>query len=128
MGVPIGQIICATNSNDIVHRTISRGDISMGKNVEVRLLLDLFFTSTSTSFSLYTSFISCPLFLLFIFIYCPVVVFFFLFCSLLLKYQYSSHHSTFLSLSLSLSTICSKIDDHTHNHTTKIRFFTLTFL
>lgn len=38
MGVPIGQIICATNSNDIVHRTISRGDISMGKNVEVRLL------------------------------------------------------------------------------------------
>lgn len=35
MGVPIGKIICSTNSNDIVHRTISKGDISMGKNIEV---------------------------------------------------------------------------------------------
>lgn len=34
MGVPIEKIICATNMNDIVHRTISRGDMSMGSNVE----------------------------------------------------------------------------------------------
>ena len=33
MGIPISRIICATNSNDIVHRTISRGDMSMGANV-----------------------------------------------------------------------------------------------
>eukprot|EP01038_Epipyxis_sp_PR26KG_P006735 gene6735-9229_t len=34
MGVPIGNIICATNKNDIVHRTISTGDMSMGANVQ----------------------------------------------------------------------------------------------
>lgn len=33
MGIPIKKIICATNENDIVHRTISRGDMSMGPNV-----------------------------------------------------------------------------------------------
>lgn len=33
MGIPIKKIICATNSNDIVHRTISRGDMTMGPNV-----------------------------------------------------------------------------------------------
>ena len=39
MGVPIGKIICSTNSNDIVHRTISKGDISMGQNIEVSSML-----------------------------------------------------------------------------------------
>lgn len=34
MGVPIGRIICATNMNDIVHRTISYGDMSMGSNIQ----------------------------------------------------------------------------------------------
>jgi len=34
MGVPIGRIICATNMNDIVHRTISQGDMSMGSNIQ----------------------------------------------------------------------------------------------
>lgn len=33
MGLPIARIICATNSNDIVHRTISRGDMSMSANL-----------------------------------------------------------------------------------------------
>ena len=33
MGIPIHRIICATNSNDIVHRVISAGDFSMGANV-----------------------------------------------------------------------------------------------
>jgi threonine synthase len=35
MGLPIGRIFCATNENDIVCRTINRGDLSMGSNVEV---------------------------------------------------------------------------------------------
>eukprot|EP00595_Chromulina_sp_UTEXLB2642_P002682 CAMPEP_0196762716 /NCGR_PEP_ID=MMETSP1095-20130614/2619_1 /TAXON_ID=96789 ORGANISM="Chromulina nebulosa, Strain UTEXLB2642" /NCGR_SAMPLE_ID=MMETSP1095 /ASSEMBLY_ACC=CAM_ASM_000446 /LENGTH=363 /DNA_ID=CAMNT_0042114333 /DNA_START=246 /DNA_END=1334 /DNA_ORIENTATION=+ len=34
MGLPIGKIICATNANDIVHRTISQGDLSMGTNLQ----------------------------------------------------------------------------------------------
>ena len=33
MGLPIGRILCATNANDIVHRTISKGDMTMGPNV-----------------------------------------------------------------------------------------------
>jgi threonine synthase len=33
MGLPIARMICATNSNDIVHRTISAGDMSMSDNV-----------------------------------------------------------------------------------------------
>jgi len=32
MGLPIGKIICATNINDIVHRTLSTGDMTMGEN------------------------------------------------------------------------------------------------
>jgi threonine synthase len=35
MGVPIGRIFCATNANDIVYRTITSGDMSMGANVQV---------------------------------------------------------------------------------------------
>lgn len=35
MGLPIGRIICATNANDIVHRTLTTGDMSMGVNVQV---------------------------------------------------------------------------------------------
>ncbi len=34
MGVPIGKIICATNKNDIVHRTISSGDLRMAENFQ----------------------------------------------------------------------------------------------
>eukprot|EP00967_Tisochrysis_lutea_P158711 scaffold325519_cov54-Tisochrysis_lutea.AAC.3 len=34
MGVHIGGIVCATNANDIVHRTISRGDMCIGPNVQ----------------------------------------------------------------------------------------------
>jgi threonine synthase len=33
MGVPIGRLLCATNKNDIVHRTLSRGDMTLGENV-----------------------------------------------------------------------------------------------
>jgi hypothetical protein len=33
MGVPIGKIVCGTNSNDIVHRALSTGDMSFGENV-----------------------------------------------------------------------------------------------
>lgn len=32
MGLPIGKIVCATNANDIVHRTLSAGDMFMGEN------------------------------------------------------------------------------------------------
>lgn len=35
MGLPIGRIICATNANDIVHRTLTTGDMSMGPNIQV---------------------------------------------------------------------------------------------
>lgn len=35
MGLPIGRIYCATNANDIVHRTLTSGDMSMGTNVQV---------------------------------------------------------------------------------------------
>ena len=35
MGLPIGKIICATNMNDIVHRTLSCGNMNMGENIEV---------------------------------------------------------------------------------------------
>jgi threonine synthase len=38
MGLPIGRIFCATNANDIVHRTLTTGDMSMGANVPVRPL------------------------------------------------------------------------------------------
>jgi threonine synthase len=34
MGVPIGTIVCATNANDAVHRCLSRGDLSIGTNLE----------------------------------------------------------------------------------------------
>lgn len=37
MGLPIGRIICATNANDIVHRTLTTGDMSMGANLQVNL-------------------------------------------------------------------------------------------
>eukprot|EP00966_Prymnesium_polylepis_P249155 5760576-Prymnesium_polylepis.1 len=30
MGAPIGKILCATNANDIVHRTLRSGDMTMG--------------------------------------------------------------------------------------------------
>ena len=32
MGLPIGTILCATNANDVVHRTITSGDMSIGRN------------------------------------------------------------------------------------------------
>ena len=34
MGLPIGSILCATNANDIVHRTLSRGDMRMAANTQ----------------------------------------------------------------------------------------------
>ena len=34
MGLPIGKIVCATNANDVVHRTISRGDMAIAPNVQ----------------------------------------------------------------------------------------------
>lgn len=34
MGLPIGRIVCATNANDIVHRTLATGDLSMAENRE----------------------------------------------------------------------------------------------
>jgi threonine synthase len=34
MGLPLGRIGCATNANDVVHRTISTGDMGMGANVK----------------------------------------------------------------------------------------------
>lgn len=33
MGLPLGRIVCATNDNDIVHRTLQRGDMSFAENV-----------------------------------------------------------------------------------------------
>ncbi len=33
MGVSIGRILCGTNSNDIVHRTLSEGDMNMSDNL-----------------------------------------------------------------------------------------------
>lgn len=33
MGLPIGRIVCATNANDVVHRAIALGDLSMTPNV-----------------------------------------------------------------------------------------------
>lgn len=38
MGLPIGRILCATNANDIVHRTLTTGDMSMSANIQVALL------------------------------------------------------------------------------------------
>ena len=35
MGLPIDRIICATNKNDIVHRTLKFGDMSMSDNIQV---------------------------------------------------------------------------------------------
>lgn len=34
MGAPVGLLVCATNANDIVHRTLSLGDMSFGPNRE----------------------------------------------------------------------------------------------
>ena len=34
MGFPILKILCATNANDIVYRTLSSGDMSMGTNIQ----------------------------------------------------------------------------------------------
>eukprot|EP00908_Phaeocystis_cordata_P001371 Transcript_11451.p3 GENE.Transcript_11451~~Transcript_11451.p3 ORF type:complete len:227 (-),score=88.43 Transcript_11451:47-727(-) len=34
MGSPVGRIVCATNRNDVVHRTLSRGDMSMRGNLQ----------------------------------------------------------------------------------------------
>ena len=33
MGLPIGKIVCATNANDVVHRTIAFGDLAMAPSV-----------------------------------------------------------------------------------------------
>ena len=33
IGAPIGTIVCATNANDVVHRTIAFGDLSIAPNV-----------------------------------------------------------------------------------------------
>jgi threonine synthase len=34
MGIPIDRIVCATNANDIVHRTINSGDLQMSESVQ----------------------------------------------------------------------------------------------
>ena len=34
LGAPVGRIVCATNANDIVHRTIATGDMSMRGNLQ----------------------------------------------------------------------------------------------
>ena len=34
LGAPIGRIVCATNRNDVVHRALSQGDMSMRANVQ----------------------------------------------------------------------------------------------
>jgi threonine synthase len=39
MGLPINKIVCATNANDIVHRTLSKGDMSMGENLAVSFVM-----------------------------------------------------------------------------------------
>lgn len=44
MGIPIRRIYCATNNNDIVHRTLSSGDMRMGENIQVYLLSVCFHT------------------------------------------------------------------------------------
>lgn len=36
MGAPLGRIVCATNANDIVHRTIAYGDLRLDENRQVR--------------------------------------------------------------------------------------------
>jgi len=41
MGIPIRRIYCATNNNDIVHRTLSSGDMRMGENIQVYFLLSV---------------------------------------------------------------------------------------
>ena len=33
MGLPVGRIVCATNANDVVHRTIAFGDLAMAPSV-----------------------------------------------------------------------------------------------
>ena len=33
MGLPVGRIVCATNANDVVHRTLSKGDLTIAANV-----------------------------------------------------------------------------------------------
>jgi threonine synthase len=35
MGAPLGRIVCATNANDIVHRTIAYGDLRLDENRQV---------------------------------------------------------------------------------------------
>jgi hypothetical protein len=35
MGLPIDRIVCATNANDIVHRTLTHGDMRMTANLQV---------------------------------------------------------------------------------------------
>jgi threonine synthase len=35
MGLPIGKIVCATNENDLVVRTIKQGDLCMRNSLEV---------------------------------------------------------------------------------------------
>ena len=37
MGLPIDRIVCATNANDIVHRTLTHGDMRMTANLQVLL-------------------------------------------------------------------------------------------
>ena len=33
MGLPVGRIVCATNANDVVRRTLSKGDLTIAANV-----------------------------------------------------------------------------------------------
>ena len=42
MGLPIERIICATNANDIVHRTIAYGDMRMAPNIQVKTFTNAF--------------------------------------------------------------------------------------
>jgi threonine synthase len=43
MGLPIARVICATNANDIVHRTLTTGDMRMSSNIQVFIIIISFF-------------------------------------------------------------------------------------
>lgn len=59
MGVPVDKIVCATNANDIVHRTIAYGDFRMEENRQVsnlecaRMLVVFFSFNTNDSIQNY---------------------------------------------------------------------------
>jgi threonine synthase len=63
MGLPMGRIICATNANDIVHRTLTTGDMSMGVNIQVNYAsISTMYSHgiiTNPSFSLFADGVSC---------------------------------------------------------------------